>query len=141
MKNVLDCTIRALLMLWELPQNIIGALLFVFFGVFSDSVIFDEDDSLEMFSPMMRGAISLGNFRIYAYNYAFNSARYVELVRRHEEGHRKQSKMLGPLYLIVIGLPSLIWATLHSSVRRLGAVDYYSFYTERWADRLGGEKR
>lgn len=141
MKNVLDCIIRALLMLWELPQNIIGAFLFVFFGVFSDSIIFDEDDSLEMYSPMMRGAISLGIFQVYAYKYLGNGARYVELVRKHEKGHRKQSMMLGPLYLIVIGLPSLIWTALHSSIRRLGAVDYYSFYTERWADRLGGVKR
>ena len=94
-----------------------------------------------MYSPMMRGAISLGIFQIYADKYLGNRAKYVELVRKHEEGHRKQSKMLGPLYLIVIGLPSLIWATLHSTVGRLGAVDYYSFYTERWADRLGGVKR
>lgn len=141
MKNVLDCIIRALLMLWELPQNIIGTLLFIFFGVFSDSVIFDEDDTLEMYSPMMRGAISLGVFQIYADKYLGSRVKYVELVRKHEEGHRKQSKMLGPLYLIVVGLPSLIWATLHSTVGRLGAVDYYSFYTEKWADRLGGVKR
>ena len=138
---VLDCIKRALLLIWELPQNIIGALLFIFFAVFSDSVILDDDDSLEMYSPMMRGAISLGIFRVYAYKYLGNDARYVELVSKHEKGHRKQSKMLGPLYLIVIGLPSLIWATLHSYVKRLGAVDYYSFYTERWADRLGGVKR
>lgn len=142
MKKVLDCIIRTLLMFWELPQNIIGAFLFIFFGVFSDSVILDDDDSLEMYSPMMRGAISLGIFRVYAYKYLGNGARYVELVRKHEkEGHRKQSMMLGPLYLIVIGLPSLIWATLHSSVRRLRTVDYYSFYTEKWADRLAGVKR
>ena len=138
---VLDCIKRALLLIWELPQNILGAFLFIFFAVFSDSVILDDDDPLEMYSPMMRGAISLGIFRVYAYKYLGNGARYVELVRRHEKGHRKQSMMLGPLYLIVIGLPSLIWATLHSTVRRLGAVDYYSFYTERWADRLGGVKR
>ena len=141
MKKVLDCIIRALLMLWELPQNIIGALMFIFFAVFSDSVILDDDDSLEMYSPMMRGAISLGIFRVYAYKYLGNGARYVELVRKHEKGHRQQSKWLGPLYLIVIGLPSLIWATLHSSVRRLRTVDYFSFYTEKWADRLGGVKR
>ena len=142
MKNVLDCIIRALLMLWELPQNILGALLFIFFAVFSDySEILDDDDSLEMYSPMMRGAITLGIFRVYAYKYLGNGARYVELVRKHEKGHRKQSVMLGPLYLIVIGLPSLIWAALHSTVRRLGTVDYFSFYTERWADRLGGVKR
>ena len=142
MKKILDCIIRALLMFWELPQNILGALLFIFFAVFSDSVILDDDDSLEIYSPMMRGAISLGIFRVYAYKYLGNGARYVELVRKHEkEGHRKQSKMLGPLYLIVIGIPSLIWATLHSYVKRLGAVDYYSFYTEKWADRLAGVKR
>ena len=139
---VLDCIKRALLMFWELPQNILGAFLFIFFAVFSDSVILDDDDSLEMYSPMMRGAISLGIFRVYAYKYLGNGARYVELVRKHEkEGHRKQSMMLGPLYLIVIGLPSLIWATLHSYVKRIGAVDYYSFYTEKWADRLAGVKR
>ena len=141
MKKVLDCIIRALLMFWELPQNIIGSLLFVFFAVFSDSVILDDDDSLEMYSPMMRGAISLGIFRVYAYKYLGNGARYVELVRKHEKGHRQQSKWLGPLYLIVIGLPSLIWATHHSSVRRLRTVDYFSFYTEKWADRLAGVKR
>ena len=95
-----------------------------------------------MYSPMMRGAISLGIFRVYAYKYLGNGARYVELVRKHEkEGHRKQSMMLGPFYLIVIGLPSLIRAALHSSVRRLRTVDYFSFYTEKWADRLGGVKR
>lgn len=138
---VLDCIKRALLLIWELPQNIIGAFLFIFFAVFSDSVILDDDDSLEMYSPMMRGAISLGIFRVYAYKYLGNGARYVELVRKHEKGHRKQSMMLGPLYLIVIGLPSLVWAALHSYVKRLGAVDYYSFYTERWADRLAGVKR
>lgn len=141
MKKVLDCIIRALLMFWELPQNILGALLFIFFAVFSDSAILDDDDSLEMYSPMMRGAISLGIFRVYAYKYLGNGARYVELVRRHEKGHRKQSRTLGPLYLIVIGLPSLIWSALHSSVRRLRTVDYFSFYTERWADRLAGVKR
>ena len=141
MKKLLDCIIRALLMLWELPQNIIGAFLFTFFRLFSDTIILDEDDSLEMFSPMMRGAISLGNFRIYAYNYAFNSAWYVQLVRRHEKGHRRQSKMLGPLYLIVIGLPSLIWATLHSFCKPISKIDYYWFYTEKWADKIGGVKR
>lgn len=142
MKKVLDCIIRALLMLWELPQNILGAFLFIFFAVFSDSVILDDDDSLEMYSPMMRGAISLGIFRVYAYKYLGNGARYVELVKKHEkEGHRKQSMMLGPLYLIVIGLPSLVWSALHSSVRRLRTVNYFSFYTEKWADRLAGVKR
>ncbi|WP_237558582.1 hypothetical protein, partial [Cellulomonas carbonis] len=58
----------------------------------------------------------------------------------HERGHVKQSIYLGWLYLPVIGVPSIIWAGL----RRLGLFagrSYYSFYTESWADRLGGVKR
>ncbi len=47
--------------------------------------------------------------------------------------------LLGPLYLLVIGLPSLLWAALHEKVAP--GRSYYWFYTERWADRLGGVER
>lgn len=137
----MDNIIKALLLIWELPQNIVGAFLFMFFSVFSDTVIIDDDDSLEMYSTLMRGAISLGVFRVYKYSHAANSSQYVMLCRMHEKGHRQQSKWLGPFYLIVIGLPSLVWATLHSFCKRVSKIDYYCFYTEKWADRLGGVKR
>ena len=57
----------------------------------------------------------------------------------HEYGHTAQSLLLGPLYLPVIGLPSLVWAEL-PTLRRYRArrgVSYYSFWPERWANRLG----
>lgn len=133
--------IKALLLIWELPQNIAGAFYFIIHGVFSKTFIIDDGDSFEMYSDMQRGAVSLGVFRVYKSEYYGNTAQFVKLTRMHEKGHRIQSMMLGPLYLIVIGLPSLIWAALHSSVRRLRTVDYYSFYTEKWADRLAGVKR
>ena len=57
---------------------------------------------------------------------------------RHEYGHCRQSRILGPFYLLVIGLPSLLWALWWTPGRSVG---YYSFYTERLADRLGGVKR
>ena len=58
----------------------------------------------------------------------------------HEYGHTLQSLLLGPLYLAVIGLPSLIWAGLPALERRRArrGTSYYAFYTERWADRWGG---
>lgn len=59
---------------------------------------------------------------------------------RHEQGHAMQSWYLGPLYLVVIGLPSLIWAGLHR-LPKLRNLDYYAFYTEKWADRLAEVKR
>lgn len=138
---VLDYIKRALLLIWELPQNIVGAFLFTFFSVFSDTIILDDDDSLEMYSTLMRGAISLGVFRVYKYSYAANSSQYVSLCRMHEKGHRQQSKWLGPLYLIVIGLPSLVWNILRKCIKSLGKMDYYSFYPERWADKIAGIKR
>ena len=59
----------------------------------------------------------------------------------HEYGHTVQSRKLGPLYLIVVGLPSLIWAGCFDKYREKHGISYYSFFTERWADKLGGVER
>ena len=58
---------------------------------------------------------------------------------RHEYGHRIQSYILGPLYLLVIYLPSYI----HYKIFSLSGKDwseYYSFYTENIADFLSRKK-
>lgn len=59
----------------------------------------------------------------------------------HEYGHTIQSYKLGPLYLLVIGLPSIVWAGCFKNWRKKHNKDYYSFYTERWADKLTGVER
>ena len=58
---------------------------------------------------------------------------------RHEYGHTIQSLILGPLYLLVIGVPSFLWASLPvcRKRRREKGISYYSFYPERWADKMG----
>ena len=56
----------------------------------------------------------------------------------HEHGHARQSLYLGPFYLFVIGIPSLLWACLYRKHKR---GSYYAFYTEKWADKLGGVVR
>jgi hypothetical protein len=57
----------------------------------------------------------------------------------HEYGHTYQSLLLGPLYLLVIGIPSAVWANAPACVRmrQEKGISYYSFWTEKWADRLG----
>ncbi|MDR0883641.1 MAG: hypothetical protein LBN05_03425 [Oscillospiraceae bacterium] len=60
-----------------------------------------------------------------------------ESLLEHEYGHTIQSLFLGPLYLLVIGLPSLTWAQLFADYRRENGIDYSDFYTESWADKLG----
>lgn len=64
----------------------------------------------------------------------------------HEYGHTIQSLLLGPLYLPVIGVPSVLWCNLRcfEKLRRKKRISYQKLYTERWANRLGekttGEK-
>lgn len=64
----------------------------------------------------------------------------------HEYGHTIQSLVLGPFYLLVIGIPSALWCnvSLLVKLRRKKQISYQAFYTERWANRWGekttGEK-
>lgn len=62
----------------------------------------------------------------------------------HEYGHTIQSLILGPLYLVVIGIPSVMWCYLAAEKRRREHISYSAFFSESWANRLGewvtGEK-
>ena len=60
-----------------------------------------------------------------------------EKCKKHETGHSVQSKYLGPLYLIVVGLLSLIG----NIIDRYFELDYYNLLWEKSADKLGGVKR
>ncbi len=56
----------------------------------------------------------------------------------HEYGHTIQSLIFGPLYLIVIGIPSALWGFLpYFQNKRNSGVSYFSFYTEKFANYLG----
>lgn len=64
-----------------------------------------------------------------------------ELSRRllvHEYGHTIQSLIFGPLYLIIIGIPSTLWGFFPScQKKRDNGVSYFSFFTERNANYFG----
>lgn len=51
----------------------------------------------------------------------------------HEYGHTVQSLLLGPAFLPLVGLPSVLWASRWKS----GLRSYFSVYPENWANRLG----
>lgn len=83
-----------------------------------------------------RGSVSLGE-----YVFLCPSHQGDPITLRHEMGHRTQSRMLGWLYLPIIGLPSFIWCECFKGYRKKHKISYYSFYTERWADRIGKIER
>lgn len=117
--------IQLLLWFWQMPQNILGEILAFYYGGGTSFYRTGKCNRVAVVSSeRMRGGISLGNVVILPEYFS-------QKTLRHELGHCKQSLCLGWLYLIVIGLPSIVHAALH----RKG--DYYHFWTERLANRLG----
>ena len=112
---------------WELLQTIIG--LFVIW-IYKAEYFKDKGNRKIYLSKTMPGGISLGRYIIL-------NTRYTSDIKthNHEYGHTRQSLYLGPLYLFVIGIPSILNAAFDFTSY------YYDFYTEKWADKLGGVKR
>lgn len=117
-------------LLWTLPQNIIG---FIGFLIFRKGYKYIYNDAFIIEVPNKYGSISLGNFIFVS---DVTNAKTI----KHEYGHTLQSKKLGWLYLFIIGIPSIIWASCFEGYRKKHNVSYYAFYTERWANKLGGVK-
>lgn len=128
-----------LLYVWQFPQNLVGLIIRLFCPADIGKDENFRDDINVYISSRMSGGISLGKYIIlskYYSNYIFDKDTW-----NHEYGHTRQSKYLGPLYLFIIGIPSLIWAALYGTAIRETKNGYYKFYTEKWADKLGGVKR
>ena len=120
--------------IWGLPQNIIGLVLMIYYKGAGFKLTKYKDAYLMITKHKNIGGVSLGQF-IFLFS---DFGEREEFVIRHEYGHTKQSHLLGPLYLLVIGVPSFIWARYFKDYRKKYNVDYYSFWPERWANKLGG---
>lgn len=123
---------KVLLYLWQLPQNLLGLLMLLFL---KGETRHRLGGIRFYFLDTFPGGITLGEYIIVGTRQ--------DITVRHEFGHVLQSRMLGPLYLIVIGLPSIMHAWLSDRIGccRRHQEGYYHFYTEKWADRLGGVER
>lgn len=126
MKNVKEI----LMYILQLPQNLLGLLL---------RAIYKGDDSVYEGAIVRRSTKMLGGISLGKYIIVSQWSRKETVM--HEWGHCRQSVYLGWLYLLVIGLPSLVWAGLYGTLIPATKNGYYRFYTEKWADRLGGVTR
>lgn len=65
-----------------------------------------------------------------------------ECIDAHEWGHSIQSLIFGPLYLLVIGIPSVMRGSIsHWHYNKNDNWDYYNGFPENWADKIGGVQR
>lgn len=114
---------------WELPQQLAGVTTGVVNNWFGNvrSVSHSEGSTLVETQSSGWGGFTLGSV-IHAQRGTEASASDNLFV--HEYGHYLQSRRVGPLYLPVVGAPSLVSSVVN---------DYQGhkqFWTERWADRL-----
>ena len=118
-----------LLYIWELPQNLLGLLV-----ILLSHAVYDQNyESSKVYHTNKMFGVSLEKYIIV---YALIDKKMIQ----HEYGHSKQSLYLGPLYLIIIGIPSFTMNLL----TRMGVLSderYYNRWPENWADQLEGVKR
>ena len=119
---------------WGLPQNLVGGLLYLHYkrkGCRS----FPYQGALAVIWPRRVGSMSMGRFLFLYEGWTPLNKRLLT----HEYGPTIQSLMLGPMYLPLVGLPSVVWAGLprFKRLRTETKRSYYSVYPENWANRCG----
>ncbi|OQA20695.1 MAG: hypothetical protein BWY60_01133 [Actinobacteria bacterium ADurb.Bin346] len=122
--------IRRLLLLWELPQIMLGFFMYV---LLKKRITYRQTyrDAAVFYVKGFPGGISLA-WLIFINE---NEAGDVQVIR-HEYGHSIQSCMLGWLYLIIVGAASLIRSVRWNRSKR-DIKGYYRGFPENWANSLG----
>jgi hypothetical protein len=118
---------------WELPQILLALILY---AVMKKRIIqaIDYKDSKVFFVRDFPGGISL-SFMIFLNNIDLDNLRAV----KHEYGHTIQSLCLGWFYLVIVGAPSIIRASIWKHYK-LEDKKFYEGFPENWADSLGNIK-
>ena len=88
-----------------------------------------------VYLPWNAGGLSMGLFIFMKDQH--RDKKWTHDTRIHEYGHTWQCLLLGPLYYIVIALPSVIWCNCFASYRKKNNVSYYKLYCESWANSFG----
>ena len=133
--------LRILTEIWQFPQHIIAYVVILINCKCIKPMVSKDGISHYLVDHLFDNAISLGN-----YIFLDSDGNFSYKAIKHEFGHQKQSLILGPLYLILIGLPSIIGNIInrikHKYFNKYYDPDfYYKQPWEAWADKLGGVVR
>lgn len=131
--------------LWQLPQNLVGLLVRLVCRIAYGAPVVENHRGVSFYYYKCADmGVSLGAQVIMS-----ELCRESLTSKDHEYGHCLQSRRLGWLYLIVIGLPSL-FGNIYDRIfhTESNGWDFWSSYkwyynqpVERWADKLGGVHR
>ncbi len=113
---------------WCFLQNLIGFTIWVYLKFVKEGKRKKNKEGIVYFSTSHFGGCSLGYFIF------LNGDNEIDI--HHEYGHELQSLLLGPLYLLLVGLPSGI--TCLFNLTNNNNYKYYLLPWECWADKWGG---
>ncbi|GMO48359.1 MAG: hypothetical protein Pg6C_10940 [Treponemataceae bacterium] len=136
---------KIVLYIWQVPQHLLALVLWGFLKIFKKVLLVEHSpffpENIFITVDVKGWGVSLGK-------YIFMDCGYNKNIdRSHEIGHTYQSIFFGPLYLLVIGIPSAIFNNLRDRLfhKKWSFQQrykwYYSRYPEAWADRLGEVQR
>ena len=132
MKTILRLITGILLHIWQFPQCLAGIGVILFYILSKKEIRYK--DGIAVVREFPAGGVSLGEYII------IHHCCDDEETRMHELGHRRQSRMLGPLYLFIVGIPSVCLCLLAKKSKKINA-SYFEHFPENWANKLGGVKK
>ena len=129
-----------ILYIWQLPQNLLGLIMLLIYK--HEKIYYIHNGRRFYYTKEMPSGISLGN-------YIIMNREDKEDGMKHEYGHTIQSRMLGPFYLLTVGIWSgignLYDQHFHTKERgwtyKQSYIWYYNQPVEKWADKLGKVNR
>lgn len=120
---------KILIWVWQLPQHLLALLILLLIP--HEKVNQIGLSKIYLLKCKKDFGISLGQYILLSHNYCYRK------IMKHEYGHSIQSLLFGPIYLIVIGLPSVTLNRL-TYFKILDNKIYYKLWPENWANTLGG---
>lgn len=120
---------------WGLTVNLAGGIAFLICTKIKGLRYQRFGYAYIVYVPWKGGGLSLGLFIFMKEQHA--NKKWTYNTRIHEYGHTWQCLLLGPLYWIVIAIPSFIWCNCFAKYREKNNVSYYKLYCESWANSWG----
>ena len=123
----------ALKILWQLPQTLVGLLVYLVITITDKTHSTHRDENVLWVYTKHPIGVSFGTVIIVC-------RACSNITCQHEQGHSKQSLYLGWLYLLIVGFPSITFNIL-TQWNILKRENYYKRFPENWADNIMKIKR
>ena len=129
----LTILVNFFLAIWQLPQIIVGIVMLALFR--NKTTYTNPNNGVTVWNINSGRVFGTACFSTGPIIVTCEGVKESTLL--HETGHSKQSIYLGPLFHIVISLPSIcrFW---YRRIFNKSMKWYHSGYPENWADKLGG---